>query len=67
MWAVLASDFLEFFKEFYFVELIVAIGIADPVKAAAAVALVVHDHVEGVESVAGSPRVTDVEIDLLKV
>jgi len=65
--AVLAAIFLKFSEEFDGVEFIIAIGVFHAIKAAASMGLVVDHDVEGIESVAHSPGVTDIEINLLDV
>ena len=65
--AVLAAVFLKFAEEFDGVELVIAIGVFQTIKAAASMGLVVDHDVEGIEGVAHSPGVTDIEIDLFDV
>ena len=65
--AVLAAIFLELAEEFDGVEFVIAIGVLETIKAAASMGLVVDHDVEGIEGVAHSPSVTDIEIDLLDV
>jgi len=65
--AVLAAIFLKLFEEFDLVVLIVAVGIFYAIEAAATVALVVDDDVEGIKGVAHSPGVADIEVYFLDV
>ena len=65
--AVLAAVFLEFSEEFDGVEFVIAVRVLETIKAAASMGLVVDHDVEGIEGVAHSPGVTDIEIDLLDV
>ena len=67
MRSVLAAVFLKFSEEFDGVEFVIAIGVFQTIEAAASMGLVVDYDVEGIEGVAHSPGVTDIEIDLLDV
>jgi len=64
---VLSAVFLELAEEFYRVEFIIAVRVLETIEAAASMGLVVDHDVEGIEGVAHSPGVTDIEIDLLDV
>ena len=67
MGAVLAADFLEFFEEFDFIELIVAIGVSNTIETAAHVLFLIYYGIEGIEGIAEPPGVSDIEVDFFNL
>ena len=64
---VFSADLLKFLEQGDVVELIVAIGILNPIKAAAHMLFFIYDDIKRVEGVAESPGVSDIKINFFEV